>query len=92
MAFGAVFIPKIQEPYYEFILVEYNPSGYLGRSKTILDSQILHNEYRIQHDPNARVLEISRMADDLGILFSTKCAKMRYLFTTPYRRERDVYI
>ena len=92
MAFGAVFVPTLQEPYYDFILVEYTPSGNLGRLKTIHDSEILHNEYRLQHDTNARVLEISRMTETPGVLFSVKCSRLKYLFTKPYKKERSLYI
>ena len=92
MAFGAVFVPTLQEPYYDFILVEYTPSGNLGRLKTIHDSEILHNEYRLQHDPNARVLEISRMTGKPGVLFSAKYSRLKYLFTKPYKKERSLYI
>ena len=92
MAFGAVFIPKLQEPYYDFILVEYTPTGSRGRTKTIADGQKLHDAYRTQHDPNAHILEISRMAERPGVLFSTACARMKYLFTDIYKRERNVYI
>lgn len=38
MAFGAVFVPMLQEPYYDFILVEYTPSGCLGKDKIKYDN------------------------------------------------------
>ena len=92
MAFGAVFIPTLQEPYYNFVLVEYTPSGCLGRDKTKIDSNILHEEYRLNHNVDANILEISRFAKTPGDLLSTKYAKMFYQYTYPYKHEKSVCI
>ena len=92
MAFGAVFIPALQEPYYDFILVEYAPSGCLGSDKTKYDSKILHEEYRMKHNADANILEISRFASNPGNLLSTKYARMSYKYTYPYKFEKSVCI
>ena len=92
MAFGAVFIPSLQEPYYDFILVEYTPSGYLGSEKTKKDSNILHEAYRIKYNAEANILEISRFAKKPGDIFSTKYAKILYQYTYPYKHQKSVCI
>lgn len=92
MAFGAVFVPTLEEPYYDFVLVEYKASRSLGEAKTRKDGQALHDAYRNQYNANAHILEISRMAEGPGCLLSTKYARMEYLFRTPYKRKRNVYI
>ena len=92
MAFGAVFIPTLQEPYYDFILIEYTPSGSLGRDKTRYDSKILQDEYRKKYNADANILEISRFANKPGDILSTKCARIVYQYTYPYKYEKRVCI
>lgn len=78
--------------YYDFVLVEYTPTGYLGSAKTTHDSVILQEEYRKKYNPDANILEISRLAPRPGSKFSTKYTRLHLLYTKPYRRMLKINI